>query len=68
MDGQTMNSNIKNGNIDLENLEDMDHNQLAKKLDIFKTRLDPTVVEKKDYVITTDNFLKMCVIYLRVQS
>ena len=63
-----MNRRIKDNLYDLEDLEQMDHYELSKKLQIFKTRSDVNINQIKNYVITTDNFLKMCVIYVRVQA
>ena len=38
------------------------------KLDIFLTHSKSMDILNNDYVVTTDNFLKMCIIYLKIQS
>lgn len=69
VDGQVLQRNIQTGNYTIDNLSTFDHKKLFERLKILRTK----IVELEDhinddYVLTTDNFLKMNVIYLRVQS
>ena len=56
------------GNYQIDNLSRMEHKELFEKLKILRTSSVDDLNLEQDYVITTDNFLKMNVIFLRVQS
>jgi len=68
IEGPTLNKNIQTGRYQIANLTEMDHSELFERLKTLRTRIDDNMVPNMEYVITTDNFLKMNVIYLRVQS
>jgi ABC-type uncharacterized transport system fused permease/ATPase subunit len=66
---QVLAKNIRENKYKIENLSEFNHRQLFERLKIFRRR----AVEGEDllngeYVLTTDNYLKMNVIYLRVQA
>lgn len=68
-EGPTMNQQINAGNYQIDDLSQFNHDQLYMRLEMLKTRtVDEAALYQSDYVLTTDNFLKMNVIFLRIQS
>ena len=46
----------------------MSDGDLQERLQLFRTHAQNLNFVNNEYAVTTDNFLKMCIIYLRVQS
>lgn len=69
VDGGILQKRIQEGQAKIEDISKFNHRQLFDRLKILRTKV---VLEEDlincDYVLTPDNYLKMNVIFLRVQS
>ena len=66
-------ANIQGGNFNIPDISTYSHYQLYNSLKYLRTSGISEIAEienqsKSNYVLTTDNYLKMNVIYLRIQS